>query len=200
MRFFRYGIVSLLVWVTKQAFYLNQQRVAKNTFKQNTIEHSCIPMMTKETDDNVMNSVWGVAEQVAMTKPSGGFGMMKDMLIRATGIPMLTKSTDLSVYENLYSLGKEHYTAHKGRPIWRKVFVKAVIASHFIPCISEETANDVLDTVCAIVEHTVPPEIAARELFSKLLAANVHIPLINDKTEKVVFESLFNIASSMIFR
>lgn len=198
MRIFRYGFISVAFWIAKYAHQLNNKRVAKNRFIRETVKSPDVEMLTNETPNEVMNDVWGVAEEVASTS-SGGFGMMKSMLIRATGIPMLTKTTDDSVYSNIYELGRTHYSAYRGRPIWRTVFVKAVIASHLIPCIGEETAGDILDTICAIVEHTVPPEIAARELFSKLLASHIDIPMINQKTEKVVFESLYNIAMSAVF-
>ena len=198
MRFIRYAFISL-VWVGKHVHQWNNKRVVKSKFIRDTVKSPDVEMLTHETPNEVMNEVWSVAEEVASTS-SGGFGKMKSMLIRATGIPMLGKNTDEGVYQNIYELGKSHYSEYRGRPIWRSVFVKAVVASHLIPCIGEDTAADILDTICAVVEHTVPPELAARKLFSKLLASHIDIPMINQNTEKVVFESLYNIAMSAIFK
>lgn len=202
---------------------------AKHLFIQNTIRTQEIAMITHETPDTTLNTIWDVAQKAVPKQKNSKIlqkiqrfqkfqkfqifqksqnstdthdpfqNDMTDMLISSPKIPMLTKDTHPSIFSHMYSLGKNYFTQYNGRPIWRSFFIQALISSHLIPCIQKDTAHDILDTICDIVEHTITPEVAARQLFSKLLASSIDIPMINYNTEKVVFESLFNIAASILY-
>ena len=197
MRFFRYGFVSVAFWATKSVVRIGSRQIAKKRFFGAVINSPEIKNIDEHTEKIALESVWNVANQVTSSSKKGEANM-KNILINSPNVPMMTASTGSSVYRNLYSIGRDSFFKNKGKPIWRSFFIKAVVASHLIPCIGEDTAVDILNIICDIVEHTVTPEVAAKTLFGKLLASHVDIPMIGHHTELVVFESLYNIAHSMI--
>jgi hypothetical protein len=192
---FVYCMISFLI--ADRVKFRIIRSIDKRKFIKNTVLSTDIAMITKDTDTSTLNSIWTIAQNTVFL--SGGMKQMKNMLIRSSKIPMLTHNTDSGIYNSIFSIGKNCYSQHRGRPIWRRVFVQAIVSSHLIPCIDVGTTNDILDTIADIVEHTVTPDVAVKKLFSKLIASHVDIPMINSKTEVVVFESLFNIASSALW-
>tara|TARA_Y100000389_G_scaffold195790_1_gene227732 strand:- start:2196 stop:2801 length:606 start_codon:yes stop_codon:yes gene_type:complete len=200
MRLFKLGIWPIAYWFSKSVIRFGAQQIVRKRFVHRTISHPDVHMITSDTDRDMINKVYDVAEKVSIAEQSlTSEKMMKNMLIKTEHVRMITKNTSPSIFKQIYSLGKSHFMQNDGKPIWRKLFIDAIVASHLIPCIGPETTSDILNSICDIVEHTVTPEMAARNLFSKLLASHVDIPIFNEKTEVVVFDSLYNIASTQLF-
>lgn len=148
-----------------------------------------IPMIDTSTHKSVYTSILNVATQIP-------FVANNSELIRTSvqhaNLPMFNDSTMQKTYDTLYTIGLRHY-ARRSKSITKNAFIQNLVLSDDIP-VTHESPTHIFDTLYDIVGTTIAVDISLKSLFVKLVNRAVDIPMINESTEYIVFEKLYDIA------